>query len=1391
MNRYIYSSSQRSYRPPQSIRSLNANSLHSNSHPTHFLESPERTMQSYFLTNQTNPDPDKQRQDESWNVYTQTTTIAIDSRAREYTIADYLNFIQDVRNQLSAQGKWLNSYLFPNNFYLSLNQQYGNVKRIRLVSTTFVNTRSRTHLYIDDTNDHLFVQLAITAPWLSMRYHVVPNMSLIDAMYLSCTMAGKEGTIVPFYQEIQSAYGIPRSNVTDTVNETTTMAMMHGLTYAFNTLPDGYSWSGGSPNFDNTTVSKNSSTDRELIAQSNAIKGENDNYYILILFRAINNWTQTADDGTPIGDPIAVYQIVFQMNAIAYNIQEPILFIFGSSTDDNSPPQKVIITRTDTNGLNPVFTCTFDQRLFDSILRIEVHYEKVVYIDSSWKSEPLVTMYMSTEQIELGTAIINGTVTDLISMDDFRSVQGIFGGFVVFDNVIGETGSSNTDNSSTKTTQDLNLPIGPVIPDGIRTGGVDNVLTGTIYFEWGDNTTTNFGKLDGYVTSAINNTGTGFYFQVTGTATYVTNKSIVYNNIQRYISDDDNNIHYYGTFVQGNPMSIKNNELKTYLVRTLNNITTEGTWSENDITDSIYTIKSSDTRIDIPYGAYTIDELMTALSKTVPIVAYQSILTTAYKEINESRWYVIFVTAMQVSIQVSAVYLNSSYLLKFAISGEPTALNETITIQLPESTLSFQIEANNPICDIYVVHTDKNMYGDWEIRSSSPLEPFVTVPIVPSESIVPTIKTSTIPQYNYGIISSTEIDGVYYNTTTAKYFRASYIFPVYSTIRIPCTDVIIEKIIPDLPEGFTYDENGIYGSSTEQFSSFHFIYFRLVKTGSSGRVYRYYQNINLVNLPFSYNYKSVRLLVNTAFTNIEQLQLDAENLFGQLTASPFYNVKCDHVTNVGTKYQVEPGVYMSKLTGAIYGTPETEFDITLTVYAEFNLKDFSSGIEITLPSSNIENIFEEGMYVTTIRIASVSTDAFYGDTAMMYTVYVDEGSNYIAWGTPITIKMSDFISFHLLANDKQSEQLMKDLYFNYTHSRSLLARNYLYEYYQPTLVSVPENTSQPSKFSYSYNEYTNNYRDIQYNQQEYLSQYPIYPLRKGVYDYASSTTRALNTYMASNVSTTTSPFEPISGTLWTAIPVFVINEVDGFLFGGPNVAQYQIEYNSDGLPTIAQPIDTIDTVVDRVDPTATRYMNILDVQQILQDVKPLSTTAPVLYNRATMIQDAVYAPTALIDGIWNQLTVETTIKRPLSIMLGAQYNHIEPLVDLVLSEYDYYNFQDYVWLSITVDNYGEFENIYDVYTNRWYFAKIFFKNCDNRYDTAFNYFECPPYETRRMNYIQELNAIQVRIYDRNGNLFADYNSMHFNFSFILEIEYFVDDIRANGVNTMRPDVTIA
>lgn len=1377
MNRYIYSSSQRSYRPPQSIRSTNATSLHANSHPTHFLESPERTMQSYFLTNQINPNPDKQHQDESWNVYTQTTTIAIDSRAREYSVADYLNFVQDTRNQLSAQGKWLDSYLFPNNFYLPLNHQYGNVKRIRLVSTTFVNTRSRTQLYIDDTNDHLFVQMAIAAPWLSMRYHVVPNMSLIDAMYLSCTMAGKEGTIVPFYQEIPTTYGVPRSNITDTVNETTTMAMMHGLTYAFSELPDGYFWSGGSPNFVNTTVSKNSSTDRELIAQSNAIKGSDDNYHVRILFRTIDKWTRTADDGTPIGDPIAVYQVVFQMNAMAYNISDPVLFIFGPN---DLPSQEVIITRTDTNGLNPVITCTFDQRLFDSILRIEVHYEKVVYDSASWTTEPLVTLYMSTEQIELGTATINGVVTDLVAMDDFRSVQGVFGGFVLFDNVVGE---SVTDDGETAATIGLpvGLPIGPVIPGGIRIGGVDNVLTGTIYFEWSS------GNLNGYVTSAINDTGTGFYFQVTGIATYETSKPAVYNNIRRYNTDDG--IHYYGTFVQGNPMSIKNNELKTYIARTLEQVT-GGVWSENDISDVVYTTTASAARLDIPYGAYTIDELLTVLSKSVSVMTTRSVLSSSYKEIDESRWYVMFVVAMQVPIQVTAVYSNSSYLLKFAVSSEPTAVTESVTVQLPESTLSFQIESDQPICGLYVARMVKNMYGDWEVRSYSPLEPFVTVPIVPSELIVPTIKTSTIPQYNYGIVSSTEIDGVYYNTTTARYFRASYIFPVYSTIHIPCTDVVIESISPELPDGFTYDENGIYGSSTEQFSSFHFVYFRLVQTGPYGRVYRYYQNVNLVNLPFSYNYKSVRLLVNTAFTNIEQLQLDAENLFGQLTASPFYKVKCDHVTDAGTKYQVEPGVYMSKLTGAIYGTPETEFDITLTVYAKFNQADFSNGINITLPSSNIEGIFEDDMYVTTIRLASVSTDAFYGNTAMMYTVYVNEGSNYMAWGTPVTIKMSDFISFHLLANDKQSEQLMQDLYFNYTHSRSLLTRNYLYGYYQPTIVSVAENTSQPTKFSFSYSEYTNAYRGIQYDQQEHLSQDPIYPLRKGIYGYASDTTRALNTYMANTASSTsTSPFDPISGTLWTAIPVFVVNEVDGFLFGGPSVAQYQMKYDSNGLPLTAQSIDTIDTVVDRIDSTSTRYMNILDVQQVLQDVTPITTISPVLYNRSTMIQDAVYAPTALVDGVWNQLTIEST-NRPFSIMLGAHYNHIEPLVDRVLSEYDYYNFQDYVWLSITVDNYGEFENIYDVYTNRWYFAKIFFKKCEKRYDTSFNYFECPPYETRRMNYIQELNAIQVRIYDRNGNLFADYNSMHFNFSFILEIEYFVDDIRVNGVNTMRPDVTV-
>ena len=69
---------------------------------------------------------------------------------------------------------------------------------------------------------------------------------------------------------------------------------------------------------------------------------------------------------------------------------------------------------------------------------------------------------------------------------------------------------------------------------------------------------------------------------------------------------------------------------------------------------------------------------------------------------------------------------------------------------------------------------------------------------------------------------------------------------------------------------------------------------------------------------------------------------------------------------------------------------------------------------------------------------------------------------------------------------------------------------------------------------------------------------------------------------------------------------------------------------------------------------------------------------------------------------------------------------------------DKYNFEDFIWIQLYSDNYGEFENIFDPLTNRWYFAKIFFKRCEKRNDVSFNYFECPLYLCKNLNYIQEL-----------------------------------------------------
>ncbi|MBR2022338.1 MAG: hypothetical protein IJ997_01465, partial [Mycoplasmataceae bacterium] len=211
--------------------------------------------------------------------------------------------------------------------------------------------------------------------------------------------------------------------------------------------------------------------------------------------------------------------------------------------------------------------------------------------------------------------------------------------------------------------------------------------------------------------------------------------------------------------------------------------------------------------------------------------------------------------------------------------------------------------------------------------------------------------------------------------------------------------------------------------------------------------------------------------------------------------------------------------------------------------------------------------------------------------------------------------------------------------------------------------------------------------------------------------------------------------------------------------------------------------------VDRIDPTITQYGNILDFSLALNDIKSDAKIYKYcLYNRCKMNYDIIYNPVNIDKATYESITVPDIYSNNniLSMQIGAKINKIEPIVDKILSENDYYNFEDFLWIQLYCDNYGEFENIFDPLTNRWYFAKIFFKFCKERNDVSYNYFECLQYLCKNLNYIQELNSMQVRIYDKYGNLYTDYNSTHYNFSFTLEIEYFIDNIRANGASSKRP-----
>lgn len=505
-----------------------------------------------------------------------------------------------------------------------------------------------------------------------------------------------------------------------------------------------------------------------------------------------------------------------------------------------------------------------------------------------------------------------------------------------------------------------------------------------------------------------------------------------------------------------------------------------------------------------------------------------------------------------------------------------------------------------------------------------------------------------------------------------------------------------------------------------------------------------------------------------------------------------------NVINIGN------GINIGYLTGDIYGIPTTEFQMTLNLTGEFNIKSYGDvDIGKLKIYNDVNQLTDENKFIksTSIKLYSLSPDRFYGDNSFMiysYNYITDDIPQFICWAKPIKNEINNFISFHIFADDPISNKLLDELHFSYKNSKDIVKTQYLLDYYQPTQVLTIEQTRLPSIRSWTTSSYTENIINHQYANTILLNHYEItdnaviYPLRANMFGFATSLTKNIDVYANKDIF---NPNDNLLNRLWYALPGYVKNELNGYIFSQYYIDDWIIETEIDNhkfylyYPKGSFSITPITDNVDRIDPTITQYGNILDFSLALNNIQ---TDAKLykycLYNRCRMNYDIIYNPVNIDKTTYNSITLPDIYSNNniLAMQIGAKMNKIEPIVDEILSENDYYNFEDFLWIQLYCDNYGEFENIFDPLTNRWYFAKVFFKFCKERNDVSYNYFECPQYLCKNLNYIQELNSMQVRIYDKYGNLYSDYNSTHYNFSFTLEIEYFIDNIRANGASSKRP-----
>ena len=1422
--------------------------LHEESNPTQFFNNPEFSTQDLFLRNQIPNQEEaviKQKIDNEWNIRTQFVTINIDSRARDFNTNDYENFLEDDRNEVSVQGMWLSSYIFPNNFKFNFNKQYANIKTVKLTSAIFPNTRSRNLIYIDDTNNHFFVSTVMKCPWLSFNFHIDQTTNLFDFQNFAFSVSDTYINLYKFYQEIEQPYGIPR-NITDTTinNYTTSHADMIAYNYQFSGLniDDDWSWNGNhifTVNINNLNVveyyayvlqpimfdnGKNYQCEFKPVTVvtnlSNSGKEPYDEYvfdhyidhnYIDLTQSRLTLYTYF---DVSITHTIPDFITISYVTSFPDDLEDNYIYILGELVNDKIIPAENVVQ----NGLS----LSLNRNTFKQLrgYTYTCHFEIGVRDGDDNYMNTLDVTY-SFDYVDMMPAMITGSVTNISSVDiDHFIMNGTLNGQIYFN--------------------DINIA---------------NMICGVIDAEWISANKTHTDIFNGYTTGVvIMSTEFGWqnYIPVGGLTTYTTLSAGVLNNINFYTQFDEStgneNTKYYGTFIQGVP-SITGNSLThtaSYVTRAI-----EKYFQNNNLdfstfkwtyTNDLFMSGETFSTVNIPYGEYTLDQLIQIISEQpIKVKSVKNIITSAnnvdyVENINDnSRYYFFTVVQFQCRLKVTTEYYKNSYLLKFQIDNDSIQpLKEEISISAYGYTHTFT--PDTVLYDIKCLHLSKyNATGEIIFQNFFTLDPFYFhQETSPEISYVKTIENKPYTKYNYSynvnpFIYNDELSLLEFFPSPLYMYNRVSVFPVNCTVSIsPASEMYgdpvegytdkftLFKILPDLPEGFKLEGTTITGSSPIPFESVHYVYFYYY----SGEKFRYYQQIKLINAGFTYNYSTVKLLNGYRFKGIQQQQIDSN-----IIATPYTNISLqldknwtdlsnetnDHNLNIIT---IGDGLSLGYLTGDIYGTPESEFQMTLNLTGQYNYENYGyadvGSMSIVDPDGNELNSSNVYIQSTSVDLYSVNADRFYGDNSfMIYSYnYVTDGDNeipqFVCWAKPVKNELNNFLSFHIFANDVVSSKLLDELHFSYSNSKDLVKTKYLLKYYQPTQVLTMEQTQLPSIRAWTTSDYTENIINHQYANTLLLNQYSIaenaviYPLRHGVFGYATSNTRDINVYcynVDDNIFEASS--NDILSRIWYAIPGYVKNELNGYLFSQYYVTKWvesdiinniecQLYY-----PVNSFSIQPITNVVNRIDPTTTQYANILDMSLALSDDIDSSNVniyKYVLYNRCKMTTDIIYEPVNVNRTLYNNITVPDSLSNNnlLGVQIASKVNKITPIVDQILSEYDYYNFEDFIWIQLYSDNYGEFENIFDPLTNRWYFAKIFFKRCEKRNDVSYNYFECPLYLCKNLNYIQELNNLQVRVFDKFGKLYTDYNSTHYNFSFTLDIEYFIDDIRANGMSSRRP-----